>query len=78
MTADIENTPPVLTDDEIQAIEEAMDGFISWKEDNVALHEPHNQNTLAVLRKLLNRARLAARLNALARLSALDQELGLQ
>jgi cell division septum initiation protein DivIVA len=44
-----------LTDEEREAIETAMDGYIAWMDDNVALETPRVQAKLATLRKLLER-----------------------
>ena len=48
-----------LTDEERAAVETAMDGYIAWMEDNVALETPRVQAKLATLRSLL--ARLAVK-----------------
>jgi hypothetical protein len=44
-----------LTDEERAAVETAMDGYIAWMDDNVALETPRVQAKLATLRKLLAR-----------------------
>jgi hypothetical protein len=44
-----------LTDQEREAVETAMDGYIAWMEDNSALEKPCVQENLATLRSLINR-----------------------
>lgn len=46
-----------LTDEERAAVETAMDGYIAWMEDNVALETPRVQAKLATLRNLLERTK---------------------
>ena len=46
-----------LTDEERAAVETAMDGYIAWMDDNVALETPRVQAKLATLRKLLERTK---------------------
>jgi hypothetical protein len=49
------NRAHTLTDEEREAIETAMDGYIAWMDDNVALETPRVQAKLATLRNLLER-----------------------
>jgi len=44
-----------LTDEERAAVETAMNGYIAWMDDNVALETRRVQAKLATLRKLLAR-----------------------
>jgi hypothetical protein len=50
-----ENQRLRLTDEERGAVETAMDGYIAWMVDNVALETPCVQVKLATLRNLLAR-----------------------
>jgi hypothetical protein len=53
--ARVTGNTPTLTDEEREAVETAMDGYIAWMDDNVALEKPRVQAKLATLRSLLER-----------------------